>query len=88
MKKILFLLIIIISLFLIYKNNDKTVDYLDLGDSLSLGINSYGNKTYGYNDYLKNYLDNNNLMHKYNNYFSKANYTIEELTNDIINNKY
>lgn len=88
MKKILIPLLIIILVFLIYKfNEDDLIDYMVIGDSISCGINSYGNKTYGYNDYLKNYLNSNNLLHKYNNYFSKDKYTIKELLNDIKNNK-
>lgn len=88
MKKIIIPILIVLLVFIIYKfNDDKLIDYMVIGDSLSLGINSYGNKTYGYNDYLRTYLDNNNLLHKYNNYFSKSNYTINELNEDIINNK-
>ena len=88
MKKIILIILIIISLFIIYKFNEKKlIDYINIGDSISIGKNSYGNKTYGYNDYLKEYLKNNELLHKYNNYFSKDNYKIEDLTNDIINNK-
>lgn len=88
MKKIIVIGLIVFLVFIIYKTNDNNlIDYMVLGDSVSLGINSYGNKTYGYNDYLKTYLDNNNLLHKYNNYFSKSNYKIVDLTNDIKNNK-
>ena len=88
MKKIIIPILIIFLVFIIYKaNEDNLIDYMVIGDSLSLGINSYGNKTYGYNDYLKSYLDNNNLLHKYNDYFSKINYKIEELTSDIEINK-
>ena len=88
MKKIIVPILIFILVFIIYKFNDKNlIDYMVIGDSISLGINSYGNKTYGYNDYLKTYLENNDLLHKYNNYFSKSNYTIEELTSDIESNK-
>jgi len=88
MKKIIVIILIVLFVYLIYIFNDKNlIDYMVIGDSISLGINSYGNKTYGYNDYLKTYLENNNLLHKYNNYFSKNSYTIEELTNDINNNK-
>ena len=88
MKKIIIPILIVFFVFLIYKTNEENlIDYMVLGDSISLGINSYGNKTYGYNDYLKKYLDSNNLMHKYNNYFSKMDYKIKDLTNDIINNK-
>lgn len=88
MKKIIFPILLFFLVFLIYKTNeDHLIDYMVLGDSISTGLNSYGNKTYGYNDYLKSYLENNNLLHKYNDYFLKDKYTIKELTNDIINNK-
>lgn len=88
MKKVIVLILIIFLTFIIYKaNDDNLIDYMSIGDSISLGINSYGNNTFGYNDYLKTYLENNNLLHKYNSYYSKNDYTIEELTNDINNNK-
>jgi len=87
MKKILFFIIIIICIYFIYQVNNNRLDYMDIGDSSSLGINSYGNKTYGYNDYIKNYLETNNFLNSYNNIFSKSKYRISELNNDIINNK-
>ena len=88
MKKIILIGLIILLVFIIYKTNENNlIDYMSIGDSTNLGINSYGNKTYGYNDYLKIYLKNNNELHRYNNYFSKANYKIEDLINDIKNNK-
>ena len=88
MKKIIAVLVIIFLCFIIYQANAKNlIDYMIIGDSITLGINSYGNNTYGYNDYLKTYLENNDLIHNYNNLFCKSNYKIEELTNDIKNNK-
>ena len=84
MKKIFILFLIVFLVFLIYKfNDDKLIDYMSLGDSINEGINSYGNKSYGYDDYIKTYLDNNNLLHKYNSYYSKDKYTILELIDDI-----
>ena len=89
MKKLIISLVLIFLLtFIIYKVNDKNlIDYMAIGDSINLGINSYGNYAYGYNDYLRAYLENNNMLHKYNAYYSKDNYTIAELINDIENNK-
>ena len=88
MKKIILPLLLILLVFIIYKTNDNNlIDYMVIGDSVSCGLNSYGNQTYGYNDYIKSYLDNNNLLHRYNDYFIKDNYTIKELINDIDNNK-
>ncbi len=88
MKKLIVLFSVIFLTFIIYKvNANNLIDYMSIGDSLDLGINSYGNNTYSYHDYLKNYLDNNNLLNKTYFYYSKNNYKIEELLNDINNNK-
>ena len=84
MKKLIVLFSVIFLTFIIYKvNANNLIDYMSIGDSLDLGINSYGNNTYSYHDYLKNYLDNNNLLHKTSFYYSKTNYKIEELIKDI-----
>lgn len=88
MKKIIILILIVFLTFIIYKVNDNNlIDYMSIGDSIDLGINSYGNYTYGYNNYINSYLKNNDLLHKYNNYFSKINYSLDELINDISSNK-
>lgn len=89
MKKIIIVFSVIITLtFIIYKANaNNLIDYMSIGDSFDLGINSYGNNTYSYRDYLKNYLNNNNLLHNTSFYYSKINYKIEELLNDIKINK-
>ena len=88
MKKLIIPILIIIIVFLIYQlNSNNLINYMAIGDSVDIGINSYGNKTYGYNDYLKTYLENNDLLYSYNNFFFLFNYTIEELINDIDTNK-
>ena len=51
MKKVLIPLLLITLIYIIYKTNDNNlIDYMVIGDSISNGLNSYGNKTYGYND--------------------------------------
>ena len=89
MRKIIIIFSVIITLtFIIYKANaNNLIDYMSIGDSFDLGINSYGNNTYSYRDYLKNYLNNNNLLHNTSFYYSKTNYKIEDLLNDIKINK-
>ena len=55
--KLVFLTIVILSVFLIYKStNNKYLNYTSIGDGLSKGIDSYGNIDYGYSDYVKDYL--------------------------------
>lgn len=88
MKKIVIPILIIFLTFIIYKaNDDNLIDYISIGDSIDLGINSYGNKSFGYNNYIKTYLENNNQLHKSNFFYSKNNYSIEELINDISSDK-
>ncbi len=88
MRKLIVLFLVIFLTFIIYKlNENNLIDYMSIGDSLDLGINSYGNNTYSYHDYLKNYLDNNNLLHKTSFFYSKSNYKIKDLLNDIKDNK-
>lgn len=66
MKKILTLIIVILSIFLIYLGfKDKDIYYLSLGDSIALGMNPYGNKDYGYADYVKDYLSGKNVLETY-----------------------
>ena len=66
MKKIIIIFSVIITLtFIIYKANaNNLIDYMSIGDSFDLGINSYGNNTYSYRDYLKNYLNNIDELRK------------------------
>ena len=70
MKKIIFLLVIILSLFSIYILFDNPkINYLSIGDSLISGVNSYNIEGYGYNNYIKNYLERNNKLLSFNNYY-------------------
>ena len=63
MKKILTIIIIALAVLLIYLGfKDKDIYYLSLGDSLANGVNGIGFKDYGYADYVKDYLDNNDLL--------------------------
>ena len=58
MKKILTIIIVLLSVFLIYLGfKDKEIYYFSMGDSLANGINSYNAKDYGYSDYVKESLD-------------------------------
>ena len=66
MKKILTMMIIVLAILLIYLGfKDKDIYYLSLGDALANGVNGIGAKDYGYADYIKDYLDNNNLLDNY-----------------------
>ena len=59
--KLLILITISLAVYFIYNNtNNKTLKIMSIGDSYSLGINSYGIKDYGYIDYYKDLLEEEN----------------------------
>ena len=93
MKKHIKLIVFIASLltiFLIYKGFEYKQDkifYIALGDSVAEGMNSYGAIGYGYTDYVSEYLDKNDRLDFYIKGFAKSGYTIENVKNDIDNNK-
>lgn len=84
MKKIIFILILFFSCYIIYYlTTDSKVNYLTLGDSLSSGINIYGIKEYGYSDYIKDYLYDKDRLKNFNDDFANSNYRITDLTKMI-----
>jgi len=86
MKKILTILVVGLSVFLIYLGfKDEKIYYLSMGDYLALGTNSYGVKDYGYSDYIKDYIVETNKLEIYVNYSNKNMRTID-LIKDIEDN--
>ena len=87
-KKLIFYIFVVVSIFVIYKVTFKdTKNYVALGDSLALGVNPYGEISYGYTDYIKDYLKKLEKLESYTNGFAEKNQTIEDLYEDITNNK-
>ena len=86
-KKIKLLSIIIIScsVFLIYKNTNKKILILNIGDHISLGINSFGIKEYSPVDYYKDYLISQQKKVFLNNDYSNKDITIKSLKEKIEN---
>lgn len=88
MKKILILGVIILSIFVIYLTTlDKKVYYLVLGDEISLGLTSNNKYEKNYTEYIKEYLEEKNILEKYINEYTTQNYRITDIINDINNNK-
>ena len=86
MKKILTSIIVVLAVFLIYLGfRDEDVYYLSIGDYLSNGINPYGTKDYGYSDYVKDYLNENDKLEVYVNYSNENKRTID-IIKDIEDN--
>ena len=78
--KLLILIALSLSVILIYnKTNNHNINYTTIGDSLSLGIDSYGKQDYGYSDYIKDYLIETNKLKSY----SKSYTNKKMLINDI-----
>lgn len=87
-KKLLFYLCIIISVFVVYKIAfTGQVNYLVLGDYLSEGINPYGEVSFGYSDYLFDYLRDEDKLNDYINGFTSSDYEMSDIANDILVNK-
>lgn len=86
MKKIIFLTITIISVFLIYYFNisEKTY-YVSIGDFLSYGINNFNKVDNNYSNNIKEYYNSN--LTNYVNYSSYDDYRVMDLMNDITYNK-
>lgn len=88
MKKIILILILFLSTWFIYNNSiDEKVNYLVLGNDLSIGEDNYSL-------YVKDYLDNKNILGNYNTSFVDLDLRITDLINKIkynesvkINNK-
>ena len=90
-KKYKFLIILILvctSIFFIYRKNDKNnINYTSLGDALAIGVDSFGRIDYGYSDYVKNFLKEQNKLNQYIKSFSNKNMSIEKLYEYILINK-
>ena len=77
MKKVFLILILFLSCYFIYnKTVSNKLYYLTIGDSLSKGTNEYGVVSYGYNEYVIDYLKRNNLLEDYNKTFTNNDYRI------------
>ena len=86
--KLIVLIIVCLLIYLIYYGiGNKNITYITLGDGYSIGINPYGSKNYGYNDYLKNYLEENNRLYKYYGDYSYNDAMIKDIYKDILLNE-
>lgn len=80
MKKIILIFVLFFSCYFIYYfTYDDNVNYLVIGDSISAGVNNYGIKVYGYSGYVKDYLNDYNMLKNYNDVFTSSSYRITDL---------
>ena len=88
MKKILIGALIVLVVFLIYLCNlDKKVYYLALGDSLADGDGINSKKIKGYSEYVRDYLQNKDLLETYVDEFAESGYRTTDLINAITDNR-
>lgn len=87
-RKLFLAFVLLLSIFLIYIfTNEEKLNYIAIGDSLTLGENPYGQINYSYADYVKDYLDKNALLRFYTKGYATKGYTTTDLLNDIKNDK-
>lgn len=77
--------IILVVIFFITK--DRKVYYLSLGDSLAVGQMPDNSLNKSYGDYIKDYLEDRNILEFYTKGFAKNGYRSIDLLNDVNNNK-
>ena len=87
------IIVFVVSMFIVFftynkfiKQNSKII-YIPLGDSIAEGMTPYHSIDYGYTDYIKDYLSDNNKLSFYTKKYTKSGYTIEDIKKDINNNK-
>jgi lysophospholipase L1-like esterase len=66
---------------------DNRISYVALGDSLAVGQNPYGQISYGYTDYVADYIKGKGKLGFYTKKFAISGYRITDLINDINQNK-
>lgn len=87
LKKTVFYVAIIFFVIFIYKEfKTEKLNYIAFGDSITESRNPYKYIQYGYTNYIVDYLKNRNKLNNYYN-FSNTSYTIQNLIDDIENNK-
>lgn len=84
MKKVILILLIFFSCYFIYNfTNDDRLFYLNIGDGLSMGINSNNARSEGYASRIKNYLDKEDKLDGYNDSFVSKDNRITDVLRSI-----
>lgn len=87
-KKLAFMIGLCLIIYAIYFFfQDSKINYIALGDSLSLGMNAYGETGYGYSDYIASYLEREGQLKSYSKDFAGAGYRIADLEHQLETNQ-
>ena len=85
--KFLIFIIVCITIYCIYiYSPTKNTIYTSIGDSYAEGINNYNVKSYGYTEYIRDYLNKKKIL-KSDYLYAKKDYMINDLYNDILLNR-
>lgn len=80
MKKVIFVLILFLSCYVIYNlTTDSKIYYVSLGDGISKGVNIFGVKNGGYTDDVKEYLASINKLEGFDDTYTNIDYRITDL---------
>ena len=83
-KLLLIMIVIIISVFAVYQlSHTNKLSYIALGDSLAEGQNPYGEISYGYADYIADYLRQNKKLKNYTKKYSQNDYKTIDIINQL-----
>ena len=92
MRKHIKLIVFCISLFIVFitymsfASQNRKKNYIALGDSVAAGRNPYGVEEYGYTDYIKDYLEQNELLAFYTKEFAHSGFTTDDVIDEIEDN--
>ena len=87
-RKIILIIILLCIFFITTQTKNDKMSYISLGDGLSKGINQNNYKSYGYSDYISNYLKQNNKLKMYTKNFTDEDMRITDLIEKIKDNEY
>ena len=77
---------VILTYFIYFLNREDKLYIMNIGDGIASGETSYNIDGISYNDYIKEYYTDKNLIKEYNDTYSYKNYKIKDLLYDIDNN--
>lgn len=77
---------IILTTMIYFQTDSDKINVLALGDGISTGMTPYHVEGYDYNDYLTEYLNEDNSLENYYRYFNEVDETASSLMNKINNN--
>ncbi len=76
----------LITIFIYFHTDNKKVSFLSIGDGIATGMTPYHIEGYDFNDYLSEYLNEQNNLKKYYKNFSETDETITTLLTKLNNN--